>query len=251
MTTYTLDKIVRSVLADRQYPMHFYIQFLGYGVDCLRELAFDVIPNIKSRRFPVTSYGAIVLPCDFVDYIRIGAENGQYVEPFVEKTDFNRLNKFNDSGQKIKYDEAEWINWRLPSGWSSFWFAEHVNQNGEILGKLFGNKASFRYSFQVIRERNEIQLDRLIADETVTMDYITDGTSTTALSAVHPYAWMTIKKYIVWRYKEDSRRYNNEDRERAKQEYYNELRILRGRNSDLDVHGIKVSLAQTYSASIK
>ena len=79
MKLYTLDNIVRSALADRGYPMHFYLQFLQYGIDALRMLNFDVLQSIKSVRLPVNSYKAVTLPCDFVDIVKVGTETGQFV----------------------------------------------------------------------------------------------------------------------------------------------------------------------------
>jgi hypothetical protein len=46
MKVYTLNNIVRGALMSRGYPMHFYLQFLHYGVQCLRELNFDVLQNV-------------------------------------------------------------------------------------------------------------------------------------------------------------------------------------------------------------
>ena len=123
MTLTTLDKIVRSALSDRGYTMHWYLQFLTYAVNGLRELNFDVMQNIKSVRLPVNSYKAATLPIDYVDYVRVGNEVGQYILPWSEKQDsFNRLNKFDSQGNKISYGDVEATNGILPNNWEGFWF---------------------------------------------------------------------------------------------------------------------------------
>lgn len=236
MKTYTLDNIVRSALLDKGYPMHWYLQFLKYGIDGLRMLNFDVLQNVKSVRLPVNSYKAATLPCDFVDYIKVGDEIGQYISPWGEKDSFNRLNKFDANGNKISYGDIE---------------ATNVNDLSEHLGRMFNNFSSFRNSFQIVRERNEIQLDTSYTGTEITMDYLTDGLTSDASSAIHPYAIDSITSYIFWKMKEHARQYNMSERAMAKDEFYNQLRVLKGRMNAMDVNQIRRSLAGGYGPVIR
>ena len=252
MKTYTLDNIVRAALSERGYTMHWYLQFLQFGIDSFRELNFDVLKNVKSVRLPVGSYQAVTLPCDFVDFVRVGNELGQYIYPHGEKQDsFNRLNKFDANGGKIPYGDIESENGFVPNDWQGFWGTTYVNSYGEHTGRIFNNFSGFRDSFVVLRERNEIQLDVSYAGKEIVLDYITDGVSTDATTAVHPYAYDTIKNYIFWRMKENARQYNLQERQLAKEAYYNSLRTLRARMFSIDVNDIKRSLARGYNAAIK
>ena len=251
MKTYTLDNIVRSALLDKGYSMHWYLQFLKYGIDGLRMLNFDVLQNVKSVRLPVNSYKAVTLPCDFVDYIRIGDELGQYIMPWGEKESFNRLNKFDANGNKIAYGDIEAVNGLLPADWEGFWYTNYVNDKGEHLGRIFNNFSSFRNSFEIIRERNEMQLDTSYTGTEITMDYLTDGLTADASSAIHPYAIDAITSYIFWKMKEHSRQYNMGERAAAKEEFYNQLRLLKGRMNGMDVNQIRRSLAGGYGPVIR
>ena len=252
MKLYTLDKIVRSALTDRQYPMHYYLQFLQYGIDALRMLNFDVLQSVKSVRLPVNSYKAVTIPCDYVDYIRIGNEVGEYVTPWGEKRDsFNRLNKFDTNGNKIPYGDIQASTGLLPSDWEGFWYTNYVNDKGEHLGRIFNNFSTYPNSFVVLRERNEIQLDVSYTGTEITMDYITDGLSTNASTAIHPYAIDCIKAYIFWKMKEHSRAYGLGERQVAKDDFYNQLRLLKGRMNGIDVNDIKRSLANGYGPVIR
>ena len=252
MKLYTLDSVVRSALADRQYPMHWYLQFLSYGVDVLRELNMDVMQDIKSVRLPINNYKAAYLPKDYVDYIRVGNETGQYLNPWGEKRDsFNRLNKFDSSGNKISYGDIEAQNGILPNNWEGFWYTNYVNDKGEHLGRIFNNFNGFRDSFAIIRERSEIQLDMSYTGKEIVMDYISDGLSADASNNIHPYAVATIKAYIMWRMKENSRAYGLAERRDAKDEYGNQYRILRARMNSIDVIDIRRSLAKGYGPTIK
>lgn len=252
MQTYTLDNITRSALADRGYSMHWYLQFLTYGVDILRQLNMDVLQNIKSVRLPVNNYKAATLPVDYVDYIRVGNETGQYINPFGEKRDsFNRLPKFDANGQKISYGDIEAQNGILPNNWEGFWYTNYINDKGEHLGRIFNNFNGFRDSFAIIRERSEIQLDTSYTGKEIVMDYISTGMTVDASNNIHPYAVDAIKAYMFWKMKEHGRHYNIAERRDAKEEYGNQLRILRARMNNIDVNDIRRSLAKGYGTVIK
>ena len=252
MTLYTLDNVVRGALAEKGYSMHWYLQYLTYGVDALRELNFDVLQNVKSVRLPINSYKAATLPNDFVDYVRVGNELGEYIYPWGEKRDsYNRLNKFDSQGNKVPYGDIEAQNGILPNNWEGFWYTNYINDKGEHLGRIFNNRPGFRESFVILRERNEIQLDISSVGKEIVMDYISDGTSLDASNSIHPYALATIKAYIFWKHKEHNRHYNLSERQVAKDEYYNQLRILRARMNTIDVLDIRRSLQAAYGPTIK
>ena len=252
MKTYTLDNIVRSALVDRGYTLHWYLQFLQYGIDAVRMMNFDVLKNIKSVRLPLNSYKAATLPCDFVEYVRVGNEVGQYIYPWGEKEDsFNRLNKLDSSGNKVAYGDIEAQNGILPNNWEGFWYTNYINDKGEHLGRIFNNFPSYRESFVILRERNEIQLDTSYTGTQIVMDYITDGLSVDASNAIHPYATDAIKAYIFWKMKEHGRQYNLSERQIAKDEFYNQLRLLKGRMHSIDVNDIRRSLSRYYGPTIK
>ncbi len=252
MKLYTLDNVVRSALADRGYTMHWYLQFLQYGVDALRMLNFDVLQNVKSVRLPVNSYKAVTLPCDFVDYIRVGNEVGQYIYPHGEKRDsFNRLNKFDSNGNKIAYGDIEAANGILPNDWEGFWYTNYLNDKGEHLGRIFNNFSGTRDSFVILRERGEMQLDTSYIGTEIVLDYVTDGLTTSASNAIHPYAIDCIKAYIFYKMKEHSRAYNMGERQMAREEFYNQLRILKARMNSIDINDIRRSLDRGYGPTIK
>jgi len=232
--------------------MHWYLQFLSYAVNGLRELNFDVMQNIKSVRLPINSYKAATLPIDYVDYVRVGNEVGQYILPWAEKKDsFNRLNKFDSQGNKISYGDIEATNGVLPNNWEGFWYTNYINDKGEHLGRMFNNRPGFRESFVILRERNEIQLDVSYEGTEIVMDYISDGMTLTASNALHPYSIETIKAYIFWKHKEHGRQYNISERQLAKEEFYNQLRVLKGRMNNIDTQDITRSLRSGYGPTIR
>lgn len=251
MKLYTLDNVVRSALADRGYPVHFYLQFLQYGIDALRMLNFDILQSVKSVRLPVNSYKAVILPCDFVDIVRLGTETGQYVVEWGPKDSLNRLNDFDANGNKIPYTDPESESGLLPNDYEGFWYSNYTNDKGEHKGRIFNNFPAFRNSYKLLRERNEIQLDTAFDGQEIVLDYISDGLTTDASNAIHPYAIDTIKAYIIYKMKEHSRAYGLGERRDAKDEFYNQLRLLKGRLNDMDYTTIVRSMARRYGPVIR
>ena len=127
----------------------------------------------------------------------------------------------------------------------------YANSYGELLGGIYNARPTFRNSFLIVKERNEIQLDVAFDGTSITMDYITDGLSVDASNAIHPYATEAIKAYIVWKMKDNGRHYNMGERQVAKDEYYNQLRILRARMNEMDTISIERSLASFYGPTIR
>lgn len=90
----TLDKVVKGVLLQKKFPIHFYIDFLVYAQRAFEEISWDTIGNIRALKLSINSYGAITLPSDFVDIIKIGLSYGQFVRPMHHREAINRLNEF-------------------------------------------------------------------------------------------------------------------------------------------------------------
>jgi len=85
MRVYNLDEIIRSALLTSGRPIHYYMQYLHYGLKAVREIGFDSPFKIKSTKLTVDANREVTIPNDYVDYIRVGWENGQFVKNLIEK----------------------------------------------------------------------------------------------------------------------------------------------------------------------
>ena len=174
MRTYTVDEIVRSSLLTTGKPIHYYMQYLHYALKGLREINYDSPFKIKSTKLTVDDNLEVTLPDDYVDYIRVGYENGQYVNRLIEKDSFNRLMNLDSDGNQIPYPDVESDNGTAYS--DSYYYASHANDKSEHLGRHFGHKATYKGSFMVIPERNKIMLDpSLHKAKHIVIDYLTTG----------------------------------------------------------------------------
>lgn len=94
----SLDKVVKGYLLQRGYPIHFYIDFLVYAQRGFEEISFDTIGNIQTKKLPINSYNAVTLPDDYMDWIKVGITNGQFIRPLVNRQGMNRLNNYDANG---------------------------------------------------------------------------------------------------------------------------------------------------------
>lgn len=191
----SLNKIVKSVLNQKGHTIHFYYQYLKYAADCLRELHFDSLRVVQTKKLPVNAHNAVPLPCDYVDMVKVGLVYGQQVLPLVQHTGLNRLNNFDSTGNIIMWGTTDEENF--------IWSGSHgVDQNtyGEPLGRAFGFKDSnLSDGFRILPERSEIQLSEYITADYVILEYISDGTGLTdAATKIDPYAQKPIEEYIEW-----------------------------------------------------
>lgn len=251
MKVYKLDEIVRSSLLTASRPLHYYMQFLHYAIKGVKEINYDSPFNIKSVKLTVDANLEVTIPDDFVDYIRVGYENGQYVSELIEKDSFNRLINLDADGNQIPYPDVE--SSAGVGGSDSYYYASHANDKSEHLGRHFGHKPTYKNSFMVIPERNKIMLDpSLHMAKHIVIDYITTGlTETTTGTTLPAYAAEAIERYILWRMTEHDRMTPMNLKQLAKEEFIQAHKRYRSRNYQLTINDVLKSLRSHTFAAIK
>ncbi len=206
----SLDKIVRSAITTKGFTIHYYGLFLHLAIRCLREINLDIIRNIHTVILPVDSNSNVTLPCDYVDYVRIGYMGGQYVIDMTQKTSLNRLPSYNIAGQVVPYPNIYNVPLDLQNtfpynllgwgGYGPYYYFLNTNGYGESYDGYYGYKSPQLQSFKVILEQNRIQLDQNSQVTQLYLEYITDGFdagTASCVSMVSTYAIDTIEKYIL------------------------------------------------------
>lgn len=261
MTTASLDYIVKNYLLKKGYPLHWYMQFMVYAADCLRELTFDDLRVINTKILPVDqTINAAYLPDDFQDYVTVGVMVGQRIRPL---TPTNTLNPLVNLDTNTNYSEQEWNDNVTPPDSTQTqlyygalpyaqWFTVHYNDFGENIGRFFGLGAGYQEdTFQIFKERNQIQLDQHFYVENIILQYVSDGQSADAATQIDPYAIKTIQAFIEYQMKQHNRNYNMGERQLAQNDYVRERKILRARKADWSVERIKRIVQKNTMASPK
>ena len=254
MTYTSIDRLTRSVLLRRQLPIHYYVQIAKYIVDELRDLRLHTLGVINTAILPVTPYGAIELPCDFVDWVKVGLPYGQFIRELVQRDGITRLvNHDTATGEKIPYGTSK-DSFR--GGGVSPWEST-ISDLEEGIGRFFGIRQGEQGdTFKLIRERSEIQLHESIAATEVVLEYISSGegeqentatqvdwraSATLELAATTEFLRERFEKGMVpfQTVLQSERRYGNA------------LRILRAQIADLDEIEVDRIIKDAYSLTIK
>lgn len=247
----TLDKITRSNLMRAGYPIHWYMQFIKYGADALRELTFDTLQVVNTATIQIGAGGVGILPCDYVDYVKVGRKVGQYLRPLVESKTISALHNYDSAGNIARYGDigTNDINDNVGIAGLDWTMTNNKNEN---IGRLYGlGIFPGANGFRIFRERGEgeIQLDDQSTAVTIEMDYISDGQALNSASKVHPYAQDYIEAEQIAQLKENGRHYSLQEkamyRARADQKHRN----LRGRINPLTIADYKNIIRGSYTAT--
>lgn len=218
----SLDTIANNILLSNGLSIHYYMQTLLHSANCLRELQFDVTGNIRTKKLEINSYGAVELPCDYVDYVRIGTPLNGTVQPSATLFGSNRLVNIDEKGNKVPYGGSGWCYgdqygaWIYPDGLHPYG-PRHTD------------------GFMIVNERREVQFSNYREGGFVILDYITDGSEVDNATMVHAYAQKTIESYGEWKMKKGS-----ED------EFNKQYRILRGRKNNITPANVRAIIKNAY-----
>lgn len=243
----TLDKIIRRNLLAKRLPLHYYVEYLVHASTCLRELTFDSLRIINTVELTLNDYCAADLPCDYVDWTKVGIKMGQYVRPITQRDSVNRLRNQDSQGDYIKYQEPSMYNMDFPY-WPGFWMFQNVDDLGENLGRFYGyNAGNVPDGFKILKERSQIQFLESSRNTVFVLEYISDGQTSDNASQVDPYAWSAIEAFINWK------RTPNADNDHSPEafNYKSQRRLLRARMSELTLYDLRQILFRNYRASIK
>jgi hypothetical protein len=237
MTVISLKAIVKDVLMQKGYSLHWYIQFLVYAKNCLRELTFDDLHVVNTKKIPVNEFNEFEIPADYQDYSRVNAICGEKLRPLVETDKLNKLPALDEDFNQTTYNASpvSETNTLFYGGlYPFYWNTTTWNEFGESTGRFFGVGASTQDDvFTVIKERNVIKVTETLDIDDVILEYISDGMDADSATRVDSYAIKTIDAYINWQHKKHNRHYGIGEVQYEEQQYIKERLILRARLSPL------------------
>lgn len=255
MTVISLDKIVKNILLKRGYPVHYYIQFLVYAAQGLKEIAFDdriLTARYKCLAVDQTSNTA-ELPNDYLDYTRVQVRVGQHVVPLVEDNSLQLVPNYNSDFEIQPYSEGVAEPSANTSGYyttgyaSPYWWVVNWNSWGENTGRMFGGVGGYSDTFKVNKARNEIKINENLCVGEVVLEYISNGMDADSATHIDAYAQFAIEKFAMWQFKEHNRTYSVGEAQVAKQDYENERKVLRARLNGLTIDNLKRIIDQNRS----
>ena len=188
------------------------VQF--HAMRAIQELSYDVLKSFKSQEIEVPNTLSMVLPQDYVNYIKLvrvgsdGLERPLYParktsDPFAITQDANGVYQFTDSAlteqtpsnTSENFEDVTPVNYQLYD----------VNYSSDIEisteGRRYGLDPQYSQingSFFIDQLRGLIKFGAALAGETVTIHYVSDGLGTDAEMVVHKFCEEAIYKHIAY-----------------------------------------------------
>ena len=219
----------------------------NFALRGVREIGFDISRRVQSLKLDVdTSNNTITLPDDFVDLIKVGVVGSDgKVYVFAQDTNINISQKYAKNAQNATSDtDGDGVLDRVDSkdstagfgasqslndGFDSYIFRNFIygTDEGGLYGLGGGHKLGY---YRMNFDQNRIELDTDNNYSEVVVEYISDQAR--ALNpVVHVYAEEALRSYIYYKVIERKSNVPMAEKQRARAEYYNELRKAKSRLS--------------------
>lgn len=248
MTYISIDAIVKNILLKRGYPLQYYLDFLVYCKDGLREIAFDdPIFTVRYVALPVNQNdNTVELPNDYQDYTRVSAWVDGYLRPLVENNNLQLIPNYNQSFEVEPYSDGVAIATQQQQNLlysnnflTPYWYIVNWNNFGENIGRWFGGIGSYIDGFRINKTMNQIKIDDNLFIQNIALEYISDGMDADSATKIDSYAQNAIEAFALWQFYLHNRTYSQGEAEAMYNHYAIERTILRGRLSDLNLDNLK------------
>lgn len=249
MNYVTLDQIIANFKASQDSDDYAAnasdVALRNFALRGIREFGFDVSARIKSLKLSINSNNnTVTLPEDYVDIRKIGVvdENGK-LRAFGQDKNINYSRKTSgtstsDSSEgpipteanlttNLVDDKTATADVSSSDDYDHYVFENYLYQGG--IGRLYGaggGRAPGEYRINLDQNRIEIDTDSTYSE--VVIEYIADEARSTN-PVINVYAEEALQAYIYYRICERKSSVPMGEKQRARQEYYNERRKANAR----------------------
>ena len=180
----------------------------------LQELSFDTLKSIKSQEIEVPPSLQMVLPQDYVNYVKITRADSAGVEriiyPAIHTSNPTAISQNADGSYQFTGDDLTlqsesdtWTNYKASSPHESTLddFTYDDDRYDFINGQRFGlnpQQAQVNGSFYIDENAGKIHFSSNLSDRTVTLKYLSDGLGTEDEMKVHKFAEEAMYKSISY-----------------------------------------------------
>ena len=180
----------------------------------LQELSFDTLKSIKSQEIEVPPSLQMVLPQDYVNYVKITRADSAGVEriiyPAIHTSNPTAISQNTDGSYQftgndltLQAESDTWTNYKASSPHESTLddFTYDDDRYDFINGQRFGlnpQQAQVNGSFYIDENAGKIHFSSNLSDRTVTLKYLSDGLGTEDEMKVHKFAEEEMYKHIAY-----------------------------------------------------
>ena len=211
-----------------------------YVLRGIREIGFDVSKVVRSIKIPIsTSNNTVALPSDYVDMVKIGVVGNDgmvYVLGENKNINYSQTNAGTTSAPKIDSNSVDsktstaGIGTSADDEFGQYIFHNYFAAGG--YGQLYGLGGGQRYGdYRINLDQNRIEIDTDSDITEIVLEYVADE----ALSdnpSIHIYASEALRSYVYYKIVERRSNVPMGEKQRARKEYYNNLRLANARLSN-------------------
>lgn len=203
----------------------------------LREIGFDISKKIKTVKLDVESNDTVTLPSDFVDICKVGliTQEGIIVALISNENITTLSATANTVGEDDEFDTL---------------IFENYLHNG-TLGRLYGvggGHAPGHYKLNL--DQNRIEIGQVSNITEIVLEYISDQARADNPD-VHVYAEEALRCYMYYKLIERKSGVPANEKQRARAEYYNELRKARARLSSFTKENALATIRKNFMLAPK
>lgn len=201
MITQTVNELVALVIEELEIPAHRFFAFQSYAMDLVRSLRIDGRSGIVNERkevyfdTPISGFSTINLPNDFVDYVVVGTQIGNYVKAL----------SFNGHLTDTKFKAQTGL---LTSGNNNIWYWGNMWGLGTSLWgpmgqvQAYGNGGDYG-AFNIDYQNRKLILSPKYVYNNIVLEYISDVLEPSETMTIHPYFIMAVKEWIKYKHFEN------------------------------------------------
>jgi hypothetical protein len=245
MNTKTLDRVVRELLADRGYTLHFYRRFLTLAARGVEELNIDTLGSVSGFVTTVDQYGTISLAQTAIDVVTVGIENGIHIIPLTHDEKLNKRINIDASGNRIPFEAVGSSRAELLLTDALYGpLTEYRNDKGEHMGRFFNHIPDTGLTYYHDDKQSKLVINPKIAPGTrIYLEVLYADNSLISVphvANVDMRAVESLKQYMLWKYMEaNPKLYGIGMIQLHREQFYVEHKKLRARLNDLGVSEIK------------
>lgn len=212
-----------------------------YVLRGIREIGFDVSKRIRSIKIAIDSTNnTVALPADYVDMVKIGVVGSDGVVHVLgenKNINYSQSNGGSTSSPQITSSsgDSKTPTAGFSGGSSNEEFDNYVFQNyfsGGGYGQLYGIGGGQRYGdYRLNLDQNRIEVDTNSGITEVVLEYIADE-GKRGNPYIHIYAAEALRSFVYYKIIERRSNVPMGEKQRARKEYYNNLRIAKSRLSN-------------------
>lgn len=209
---YTISAVAQEAASDQGlYSEHMYFQYESWALSGYREAQFDFAQEIKTVLIPMNSLRVAELPCDCIDWIKIGIKIGERVYTVGLNTDMARINEADSCGNLLPNTPRQPVS-AQPRGINMnayipayFVFSNFNGQSiqGQTDPKMgIQDGLSIKEYFDIEGKYPNIRIrfsSEMMMAAQVYVEYISDGIEPSGETYVNPYMYEYLRTYIHYR----------------------------------------------------